>query len=143
MDRYTVNGRLRQVMLSSRQINASKLPVQNWVSTHLKYTHGYGLCMSPVNEIVGGKRGMPNYWVGDIPPVGEYGLKVTRPGIYYGASVHPRMIERIQQPETPLETARPSLPVAVQLTSLRPPVMYWSTMVVTSSPLILKMSSFT
>jgi len=106
VDRYTVNGRLRQVMLSSRQINASKLPVQNWVSTHLKYTHGYGLCMSPVNEIVGGKRGMPNYWVGDIPPVGEYGLKVTRPGIYYGASVHPRMIERIQQPETPLETAR-------------------------------------
>ena len=78
VDRYMINDRLRQVMLSARQVNASKLPVRNWVSTHLKYTHGYGLCMSPVNEIVGG-RGLPEYWVGDIPPVGKHGLKVTRP----------------------------------------------------------------
>ncbi len=105
VDRYMIDGRLRQVMLSTRQINASKLPVQNWVSTHLKYTHGYGLCMSPVNEI--GEEGLPNYWIKNIPPVTQHGLKVTRPAIYYGASVHPRLIEHIQQPEEPLGLTEP------------------------------------
>jgi len=103
IDRYTVNGRLRQVMLSARQLNAAKLPGKSWVSARLKYTHGYGLCMSPVNEI--GQEGLPNYWIADIPPAAKHGLAVTRPAIYYGASAHPRLIEHIQQPETALEAA--------------------------------------
>jgi len=103
VDRYTIDGRIRQVMLAPRQLNASKLPASNWVSTHLKYTHGYGIAVSPANEIRL-PNGQPNYWVSDIPPKSTVGLEVTRPAIYYGASIHPRMIERISPMEQPLST---------------------------------------
>jgi len=106
VDRYTIDGRLRQVMLAPRQLNAQKMPgAQRWVNHHLKYTHGYGLALSPVNEI--GPEGLPNYWVGGIPPQSVPELEVTRAGIYYGASIHPRMIERISPPEEPLRTQQP------------------------------------
>ncbi|MCD6360901.1 MAG: UPF0182 family protein, partial [Armatimonadetes bacterium] len=103
VDRYDVEGRVRQVMLSARQLNASKLPVRNWVSTHLKYTHGYGLALSPANEIRL-PNGQPNYWIAGIPPTSTMGIEVTQPAIYYGASIHPRMIERISPLEEPLTT---------------------------------------
>ncbi len=103
VDRYMVDGRVRQVMLAARQLNASKLPAQNWVSTHLKYTHGFGVAMSPANE-VRSPNGQPNFWVSGIPPTTTIGLDITRPGIYYGASIHPRMIERISPMEQPLST---------------------------------------
>lgn len=103
VDRYIVDGRVRQVMISARQLNASKLPVRNWVSTHLKYTHGYGLAMSPANEIRL-PNGQPHYWISGIPPSSQVGIEVTRPAIYYGASIHPRMIERISPMEEPLTT---------------------------------------
>ena len=109
VDRYTVDDRLRQVMLAPRQLNAQKIPgADRWVNRYLKYTHGYGLALSPVNEI--GPEGLPNYWVSDIPPQTIEEIQVTRPGIYYGASVHPRMIERISPPEQPLTTQQPVQP---------------------------------
>ncbi len=107
VDRYTVGGRLRQVMLAPRQLNAQKIPgAERWINRHLKYTHGYGLALSPVNEI--GPEGLPNYWVSDIPPQTIEEIEVTRPGVYYGASIHPRMIERISPPEQPLTTQQPA-----------------------------------
>ena len=38
-------------MLSARELNSRLLPdnAQTWVNRHLKFTHGYGLVMSPVN----------------------------------------------------------------------------------------------
>ncbi|MGD9494728.1 MAG: UPF0182 family protein [Armatimonadota bacterium] len=108
VDRYMVNGRIRQVMLAPRQLNAQKIPGgQRWVNRHLIFTHGYGLAMSPVNEIR--PEGLPNYWVGGIPPQSHADIPVdpARAGIYYGASIHPRMIERISPPEQPLTTAPP------------------------------------
>ncbi len=41
--RYHVNGDYRQVMLSPRELDTSKLPSRSWVNKHLAYTHGYGL----------------------------------------------------------------------------------------------------
>lgn len=109
VDRYTINGRIRQVMLAPRQLNAQKIPgADRWTNRYLKYTHGYGLALSPVNEI--GPEGLPIYWVSGIPPRSVPELEITRPGIYYGASIHPRMIERISPPEEPLRTAQPAQP---------------------------------
>ncbi len=106
VDRYTINGRLRQVMLAPRQLNAQKITGgERWVNRHIKFTHGYGLAMSPVNEI--GPNGLPNYWIRGIPPETVPGLDVSRAGIYYAASIHPRMIERISPPEEPLRTQEP------------------------------------
>ncbi|MBT8479258.1 MAG: UPF0182 family protein, partial [Gemmatimonadetes bacterium] len=81
-DRYTVDGELRQVMLATRELSASKLPAeaQRWVNRHLQFTHGYGVAMSPVTEVEAGGR--PTFFIRDLPPVGR--IPLDRPEIYYG-----------------------------------------------------------
>ena len=49
LDRYTVNGALTPTIVAARQVNSSNLPAQGWVNTHLQYTHGYGMIVSPAN----------------------------------------------------------------------------------------------
>ena len=84
VDRYTVDGKYRQVLISARELDQTKLQPQSktWVNEHLTYTHGYGFVVSPVNEA--GGDGLPVLWVRDIPPRTDTSLKITRPEIYYG-----------------------------------------------------------
>ena len=81
-DRYKPDGRLRQVMLATRELAAEKLPpeAQRWVNRHLQFTHGYGVAMSPVTEVEA--DGRPTFFVQDVPPVGA--IPLERPEIYYG-----------------------------------------------------------
>jgi len=81
-DRYLVEGQLRQVMLSPRELSTSHLPSRTWINERLTYTHGYGVVLGPVNRITG--EGLPEFWIKDIPPVSQGPIKVTRPEIYYG-----------------------------------------------------------
>ena len=82
VDRYTVDGDYRQVMLSARELVPERLgaQAQTWVNRALQYTHGYGLTMSPVNEV--SAEGQPVFFVQDVPPAGR--LPVQRPEIYHG-----------------------------------------------------------
>ncbi|MBI4425230.1 MAG: UPF0182 family protein, partial [Elusimicrobia bacterium] len=80
-DRYMVDGRYRQVMLSPRELNPASLPSRIWINEHLTYTHGYGLTVGPVNRI--SPEGLPEFFVKDIPPRTS-GLRISRPEIYYG-----------------------------------------------------------
>ncbi|MHB8573268.1 MAG: UPF0182 family membrane protein [Candidatus Dormibacteria bacterium] len=82
IDRYTINGQYRQVMLSARELDTTNLPAQaqTWVNLHLKYTHGYGAVVNPVNESTA--EGLPQLLVKDIPPTGT--PAITQPGIYFG-----------------------------------------------------------
>jgi len=80
VDRYTIDGEYRQVMLSARELSAEKLEAQTWVNQRLQFTHGYGLALSPVNEV--SPEGLPELLVKDIPPVGDF--VIDRPQIYYG-----------------------------------------------------------
>lgn len=84
IDRYTIDGRYRQVMLAPRELNQEHLPAQakTWVNQRLFFTHGYGIAMSPVNELT--TEGLPTFFLKDIPPAGNTNLKVDRPEIYYG-----------------------------------------------------------
>ncbi|MBW2622708.1 MAG: UPF0182 family protein [Deltaproteobacteria bacterium] len=84
VDRYTIDGQYRQVMLGARELIVDQLPAQanTWVNKHLIYTHGYGLAASPVNEVTG--EGLPRLWIKDLPPTSKVGLEVTRPEIYFG-----------------------------------------------------------
>ncbi len=84
IDRYEVDGRMRQVLVSARELDTSQLAeqAQTWLNLHLVYTHGYGLVISPSNE--SDSRGLPNFWVGDIPPESIEGLEVEQPAIYFG-----------------------------------------------------------
>jgi hypothetical protein len=82
VDRYTINGKYRQVMLSARELATNKLPekAQTWVNLHLVYTHGHGVALSPVNEFT--PDGLPSLLVKDIPATGV--IPITRPEIYFG-----------------------------------------------------------
>ena len=83
-DRYWIGGKYRQVMLSVRELVPESLPSRIWINEHLTYTHGYGLCMGPVNRI--SKEGLPEFFVKDIPPASSTEIIVTRPEIYFGES---------------------------------------------------------
>jgi hypothetical protein len=81
-DRYWVDGKYRQVLLSPRELNPASLPTRTFINEHLTFTHGMGLTLGPVNEATA--EGLPVLFVKDLPPVSTVSLKVTRPQIYYG-----------------------------------------------------------
>jgi uncharacterized membrane protein (UPF0182 family) len=84
VDRYLIDNRYRQVMLAARELVVNQLPAQakTWVNRHLIYTHGYGLAMSPVNEVT--SEGLPQLMIKDLPPATDIDLTIDRPEIYYG-----------------------------------------------------------
>jgi len=84
IDRYTLDGNYRQVMLSPRELDYDQVPAeaQTWVNERLKYTHGYGIVMSPVNQVT--SEGLPNFFIRNIPPVSEVDLELEETAIYYG-----------------------------------------------------------
>jgi uncharacterized membrane protein (UPF0182 family) len=81
-DRYWIDGKYRQVLLSPRELNPASLPTRTFINEHLTFTHGMGLTLSPVNQVT--VEGLPVLFVRDLPPVAEGMLKITRPQLYYG-----------------------------------------------------------
>jgi hypothetical protein len=84
IDRYTIDGNYRQVMLAARELDYDQVPedAQTWVNQRLKYTHGYGLVMNPVNQVT--PQGLPDFFIRNIPPVSEVDLAIAESAIYYG-----------------------------------------------------------
>ena len=84
IDRYMIDGQYRQVMLSARELQQEGLSAQakTWVNAHLVYTHGYGLVMSPVNEV--SEEGLPELFISDMPPVSSVDIDVRVPALYFG-----------------------------------------------------------
>ncbi|MBI4446633.1 MAG: UPF0182 family protein [Acidobacteria bacterium] len=84
VDRYEIQGNYRQVMLSVRELDFSKISAQaqSWINQFFQYTHGYGLCLSPVNEVT--DEGLPQFFIKDIPPQSNIDLRIERPEVYFG-----------------------------------------------------------
>jgi uncharacterized membrane protein (UPF0182 family) len=85
VDRYSLNGVYTQVFLGAREMNNTLLPseAKTWVNQHLKYTHGFGVAVSPVKKT--NNVGQPDLIVKDIPPATEVAeLKIQEPRIYFG-----------------------------------------------------------
>lgn len=99
VDRYRVGDRVRAVTLAARELNPEKIPARarTWLNLHLKYTHGYGLVLSPVNRVT--EEGMPELWVRNIPPESVQGPKVDRPQIYFGELTHDYIVTNTRSPE--------------------------------------------
>ncbi|MCX5780002.1 MAG: UPF0182 family protein, partial [Firmicutes bacterium] len=99
VDRYTVDGVYRQVMISPREIELNNLPEQakTWINQRLMFTHGYGVVMSPVTEIA--QEGFPQFYIKDIPPQFSTDIKVSRPEIYFGETANPYIVVNTQQKE--------------------------------------------
>lgn len=90
IDRYEIDGDYEQVFVGARELSTDDLPDQakTWVNSTLRYTHGYGVAMSHVNQVT--SQGQPEYMVKNIPPEGT--VDVTRPQIYFGEEPYPNVI---------------------------------------------------
>jgi uncharacterized protein len=100
VDRYTIDGNLRQVMVTPRELDIRQLPDAraNWINGRFIYTHGYGLVMAESNLIT--PQGQPVLLIQDAPPkVQSASLKLTRPEIYYGEVMHEPVFVRTKQAE--------------------------------------------
>ncbi len=100
VDRYTINGQYRQVMVSARELEQANLPPrsQTFVNRHFKYTHGYGITLATVRDFT--PEGLPNLLVKDIPPQSAYpSLEVQVPQIYYGELTRDYVVGNTASPE--------------------------------------------
>ena len=100
VDRYQINGQLRQVLLAPRELDLNQLgDARNlWINRALIFTHGYGLVLAEANRITA--EGLPVLLVKDAPiEVLSPSLKVTRPEIYYGETSHEPVFVDTAQPE--------------------------------------------
>ena len=100
VDRYAIDGRLRQVLISPRELEIRQLgsAAGRWINPHLIYTHGYGLVMAEANRIT--PDGLPVLFIQDAPAVvTTKSLKVTRPEIYYSEAPHEPVFVDTSQPE--------------------------------------------
>ena len=83
VQRYTTRGVARPVIVGVREIDATNLPSQSWVNTHLQYTHGEGVVVSMANKA--SANGNPRFAVSDVPPKSATGFPVVRqPAVYFG-----------------------------------------------------------
>jgi uncharacterized membrane protein (UPF0182 family) len=100
VDRYTINGQMRQILLSPRELDLSQLGEarSRWINPHFIYTHGYGIVMAEANRV--NENGLPVLLIKDAPPqISEPGLKFTRPELYYGENVQDPVFVHTAQPE--------------------------------------------
>jgi len=99
VDRYTIDGQLRQVLLSPRELDLTQLPAAraNWINPAFIYTHGYGLVLAPVSQIT--PDGLPVLLIDNAPTVVKTAsLKLTRPELYYGEVSHePVFVHTVQE----------------------------------------------
>ncbi|MDH5504573.1 MAG: UPF0182 family protein [Acidimicrobiia bacterium] len=87
VDRYELDGRLTQVELGVREMVADEQS-SGWVNEHLVFTHGFGVVISPANDVT--DQGKPDYLVKDIPPLSLVPeLEVDEPRIYFGELLEP------------------------------------------------------
>jgi hypothetical protein len=100
VDRYMIDGQLRQVLLTPRELDIQQLPDARtrWINPHFIYTHGYGLVMAEANRITA--DGLPLLFIQDAPAVVKtQSLKLTRPELYYGEVTHEPVFVHTEQPE--------------------------------------------
>ena len=83
VDRYTINGVSRDVVVAVRELNIEGNPSRNWINDHLVYTHGFGFVAAYGNTV--DADGKPNFAVGDLPPTS--GLGEFQPRVYFGENV--------------------------------------------------------
>jgi uncharacterized membrane protein (UPF0182 family) len=100
IDRYEIDGAVRQVMLAARELNVEKLPEssRNWINEKLIYTHGYGITMNPVHGFT--PEGLPTLILSNMPIQSTVpSINVTRPEIYFGELTNTDVYVKTRQQE--------------------------------------------
>ncbi|MFQ5746490.1 MAG: UPF0182 family protein [Gemmatimonadota bacterium] len=87
-DRYGAVGAQEQVAIAVREFSPARLAAsaRTWLNLHLRYTHGQGVVLSPVDRVRSG--GEPEYYVRDLPPVpapgAPAGLDLSESRVFFG-----------------------------------------------------------
>ncbi len=100
VDRYTIDGKLRQVLLAPRELDLNQLGDARhlWVNSALTFTHGYGLVLAEASRIT--STGLPELLVKSAPiEVLTPSLHVTKPEIYFAETSHEPVFVRTAQGE--------------------------------------------
>ena len=107
VDRYTIDGEYKQLMVSARELSPERLPeeAQRWVNRKLQFTHGFGVVAAPVTDFT--DDGKPEFVLQDVPPVGE--IPITRPEVYYGENTRDYVVvnSSVEEFSYPTETDIP------------------------------------
>src|ERR1700739_2758738 len=83
----------------SRDPKPALLPpnAQTWINSHILFTHGNGVVMSPVTRK--SADGLPLFYLRDIPPAAAGGPDIHEPRIYYGEESDSYVIVKGSTPE--------------------------------------------
>ncbi|MET3859303.1 uncharacterized membrane protein (UPF0182 family) [Dietzia sp. 2505] len=96
IDRYTIDGEMRDFLVAARELNPESLQAnqRDWINRHTVYTHGNGFVSAPANRVneiaddAGSDRGgLPNFQVSDLEAIAsgqEMVIPVTQPRTYFG-----------------------------------------------------------
>nr|WP_042150300.1 UPF0182 family protein [Paucisalibacillus sp. EB02] len=97
IDRYQIDGDYEQVFISARELKTEDLSDQakTWENLNLRYTHGYGVVMSHVNQVT--PQGQPKYMLNNLPPQGV--MDVNRPQIYFGEESYDEIVVNSKKEE--------------------------------------------
>ncbi len=95
----------RQVLISAREIDPNE-GIREWGELKLEFTHGYGVCVAPVNEVTNATT--PDLWVKGVPITQKEGmdyaeLEVRQPRIYYGEMTDDYVIVNTDEGEYNIE----------------------------------------
>ena len=104
VDRYEIDGKIRQVLIAPRELEREKIAAQaqTWVNNRLTFTHGYGVVMNPVNSVTA--EGLPELFIKDIPPVSSIDIPLKNTAVYYGE-------QRIDRQTSASNASRDRIPV--------------------------------
>ncbi|MFR4190482.1 MAG: UPF0182 family protein, partial [Corynebacterium variabile] len=101
VDRYEVDGEMRDFVVAAREIDPNSLSGNqtDWINKHTVYTHGNGFIAAPANKVdevaqdaASARGGYPVYTVADLQHAGgdqggELKLDLDQPRIYFGPTI--------------------------------------------------------
>ena len=127
VDRYEIGGVYRQVMVAAREVELDRLASENpdsqtWVNKRLRYTHGFGIAMSPVTEFT--PEGRPEYFAKDIPSDGKIivgshssesqsDITISNSRIYYGEQTSDYVLVNTNTPELDYQASDQTSPKSI------------------------------
>ena len=96
VDRYELDGEVRQVLISARELDLDGVPNRSWQGRHLINTRGCGILMAPAGRVRA--SGFPAY----------QNVELIRPELYFSPSLSGYAVAGTEESERPCGDDNPS-----------------------------------
>ncbi|WP_353810331.1 UPF0182 family membrane protein [Agromyces sp. SYSU T00194] len=105
VDRYQIDGTTQDAVVAVRDLRLAGLgDAQNWVNSHIVYTHGYGMVAAAGNQR--SVDGQPVFIQSGIPTTGD--LEIEEPRVYFGENSPEYSIVGAPEGTSPVELDYPA-----------------------------------